>query len=55
MNVLLDMIAGLLRSLRMLWTNPAPVHVRLGLMVRNVAIKIRRGSRCCGHPGQPGC
>ena len=54
-HTLLDMIKGLFRSLKMLRTHPAPVHVRLDMMVRNILIRIRRRNRCCGNIGQPGC
>ena len=34
---------------------PLPLPQKLGLVVRNNWIKLRTGSTCCGHPGQPGC
>ena len=49
------MFSGMRNSLRMFRTYPAPWRVRVWLVLRNVSIKIRRRSRCCGHPGQPGC
>lgn len=33
----------------------APVGRKLRQVVRNNAIKLRTGSRCCGHHGEPGC
>ena len=36
-------------------TYDAPVHVKLALAFRNTLIKIRTGSDCCGHLGEPGC
>lgn len=32
---------------------PLPEKIRLA--VRNNLIKVRSGSSCCGHPGEPGC
>lgn len=32
-----------------------PLGRKLGLIIRNTAKKIRTGSDCCGHPGEPGC
>ena len=29
--------------------------VKLRMAARNIWTKVRRGSRCCGNPGQPGC
>jgi hypothetical protein len=34
---------------------PIPWHRKLTLLVRNNWIKIRTGSSCCGHLGEPGC
>ena len=34
---------------------PMPWQRKLGLLVRNNWLKIRTGSSCCGHPGEPGC
>jgi hypothetical protein len=32
-----------------------PWRRKLVLLVRNNWIKIRTGSACCGHHGEPGC
>lgn len=45
-------------SVSALFTNmrvPMPWHRKLRLLVRNNWIKIRTGSACCGHYGEPGC
>ncbi len=45
-------------SLRGAFTNmhvPMPLRRKLFLMARNSWIKVRTGSSCCGHPGEPGC
>jgi len=34
---------------------PMPWHRKLRLLARNNWLKIRTGSSCCGHPGEPGC
>jgi hypothetical protein len=34
---------------------PMPLGRKLRLLFRNNWIKIRTGSTCCGHPGEPGC
>jgi hypothetical protein len=34
---------------------PMPWHRKLWLLARNNLIKIRTGSACCGHEGEPGC
>ncbi|MFQ5610599.1 MAG: hypothetical protein ACE5H9_00535 [Anaerolineae bacterium] len=34
---------------------PMPLGQKLALILRNNWIKIRTGSTCCGHHGQPGC
>jgi hypothetical protein len=34
---------------------PMPWRRKLALLVRNNWIKIRTGSACCGHDGEPGC
>ena len=34
---------------------PGPWYVRLWQVLENLSIKVRRASRCCGRPGQPGC
>ena len=33
----------------------APLPTKLRLALSNTLIKVRTRSRCCGHPGQPGC
>lgn len=35
--------------------DPMPLKKKLYLFFRNNAAKIRRGRKCCGHPGEPGC
>ncbi len=38
------------------WRNSElPFRERLRVALRNNAIKLRTRSRCCGHPGEPGC
>jgi hypothetical protein len=40
------------------WRNlkqPLPLWLKARLMIENTLIKIRRGSSCCGHYGEPGC
>jgi hypothetical protein len=32
-----------------------PLAEKVLLAVRNNLIKVRAGSSCCGHPGEPGC
>jgi len=49
------MLRSIWRSLKMLRTVPGPWHARVGMALRNAWIKISTRSRCCGHPGQPGC
>ena len=34
---------------------PLPWHRKIALLVQNNWTKIRTGSSCCGHPGEPGC
>ncbi|HZK48066.1 MAG TPA: hypothetical protein VFD74_00470, partial [Thermoleophilia bacterium] len=34
---------------------PMPFSRKVYLVLRNNWIKIRTGSTCCGHPGEPGC
>lgn len=34
---------------------PMPLSRKAYLVLRNNWIKIRTGSTCCGHPGEPGC
>jgi hypothetical protein len=33
----------------------APVHVKLGLALKNAARRVVLRSNCCGNHGQPGC
>ncbi len=45
-------------SLRAAFTNlqvPMPWSRKLRLMARNYWIRVRTGSNCCGHDGEPGC
>jgi len=46
-------------SLRAIFSNwrrsDAPFLVKVGMVLRNNWIKIRRGSSCCGHHGEVGC
>ncbi|MHB8868997.1 MAG: hypothetical protein ACYC6T_17605 [Thermoleophilia bacterium] len=32
-----------------------PLVQKVRLVARNNWIKLRTGSTCCGHPGEPGC
>jgi hypothetical protein len=34
---------------------PMPLDRKIKLVVRNVWIRIRTRSSCCGHYGEPGC
>ena len=34
---------------------PLPWYRKIALLVRNNWTKIRTGSSCCGHLGEPGC
>ena len=34
---------------------PIPLGRKLRLLLRNLSIRLRTGSTCCGHPGEPGC
>ena len=36
-------------------TGPMPLGKKLGLLLKNNLRKIRHGTNCCGHPGEPGC
>jgi hypothetical protein len=36
-------------------TYDAPLPTKIALAIRNNWIKLRTGSECCGHPGEPGC
>ena len=34
---------------------PMPLGRKLRLLFRNIFIRVRYRSTCCGHPGEPGC
>jgi hypothetical protein len=34
---------------------PMPLPRKFYLIMRNTWLKIRTGSTCCGHHGEPGC
>jgi hypothetical protein len=34
---------------------PMPLGHKLALFGRNMWLKVRHRSACCGHPGEPGC
>ncbi|MBI4302109.1 MAG: hypothetical protein HY664_05850 [Chloroflexi bacterium] len=34
---------------------PMPWPTKIRLLIANNWRKIRTGSDCCGHPGEPGC
>jgi hypothetical protein len=34
---------------------PMPFVKKIGLIIKNSALKIIRLKSCCGHPGEPGC
>jgi hypothetical protein len=34
---------------------PIPFVKKIGLIIKNSALKIIRLKGCCGHPGEPGC
>jgi hypothetical protein len=36
-------------------TYDAPLLEKVRLAIANNLIKVRTGSSCCGHHGQPGC
>lgn len=36
-------------------SGPMPLRRKIYLFFRNNAEKIRKGKKCCGHAGQPGC
>jgi hypothetical protein len=45
-------------NLRAIFTNlraPMPLSRKVQRLVANNWTKIRTRSRCCGHPGEPGC
>ncbi len=54
-EILLAMTRSVRRSARIIRTAPGPWYVRLWQVFMNLGIKFRHASRCCGHPGQPGC
>jgi hypothetical protein len=37
------------------WNQPLPTHTKLKLLTRNLLIRARTRSDCCGHDGEPGC
>ena len=37
------------------WNQPLPTRTKLRLLVRNLGIRVRTRSNCCGHDGEPGC
>ncbi len=34
---------------------PMPLGKKVRLVARNLAVRIRKRSDCCGHAGEPGC
>jgi hypothetical protein len=34
---------------------PMPLGRKVGLLFRNMWIKVSKRQTCCGHPGEPGC
>jgi len=32
-----------------------PFGKKVGLLIKNSAIKLVKFQTCCGHPGEPGC
>lgn len=45
-----------LRALRRNWRRSTlPFWQKIQAAMRNNAIKMRAGSDCCGHHGEPGC
>jgi hypothetical protein len=45
-------------SISSVFTNlqaPMPWRRKVRLLVRNIWIRLRTGSNCCGHYGEPGC
>ncbi len=36
-------------------SQPIPFGKKISLLLRNNALKIINRTRCCGHPGEPGC
>ncbi len=37
------------------WNQPLPTRTKLRLLARNLWIRARTHSNCCGHDGEPGC
>ncbi len=37
------------------WNQPLPTRTKLRLLTRNLLIRARTHSNCCGHDGEPGC
>jgi len=52
------MMSGKGPSISAFFTNlqvPMPLGQKVRLLVRNNWTKLRRGTNCCGHQGEPGC
>jgi len=37
------------------WNQPLPTRTKFRLLARNLWIRARTASDCCGHDGEPGC
>jgi hypothetical protein len=37
------------------WNQPLPTRTKLRMLTRNLWIRARTRSTCCGHDGEPGC
>jgi hypothetical protein len=37
------------------WNQPLPTRTKFRLLTRNLLIRARTRSNCCGHNGEPGC
>jgi hypothetical protein len=37
------------------WNQPLPTRTKFRLLARNLWIRVRTRSNCCGHDGEPGC
>jgi hypothetical protein len=37
------------------WNQPLPTRTKIKLLTRNLWIRVRTRSYCCGHDGEPGC
>lgn len=37
------------------WNQPLPTRTKLRMLSRNLWIRMRTRSTCCGHDGEPGC